>query len=291
MRTEKYFMIAFACALMSVIDVHAENRMLEITSQTENPSADCIIKKLNKKKDKARKEIGIGEIVTLTLTRKGGKPLNKNTKVTWTKKGKGATLNGRGTTATLMADLIMENNNVTVKAEAEDFPPAEITFNIKKPTRLTGKKGEEYSNQSNIGFGITGYIIITVHPTSVSFSNCGIIEKDGGTVLDPKETPPFKLNDHDPGNKGDPPNLRNELDDHVTLVMLFNTIAKLNGTCKWTWLCNYEATQIKKRIEQIQQTFTVTRTNDPEFPKQKNCSGTVTKFKVPFSVKAIEQIL
>lgn len=190
-----------------------------------------------------------------------------------------------------MADLITENNNVTVKAEAEDFPPAEITFNIKKPTRLTGKKGEEYSNQSNIGFGITGYIIITVHPTSVSFSNCGIIEKDGGTVLDPKEPPPFKLNDHDPGNKGDPPNLRNELDDHVTLVMLFNTIAKLNGTCKWTWLSNYEATQIKKRIEQIQQTFTVTRTNDPEFPKQKNCSGTVTKFKVPFSVKAIEQIL
>ena len=106
--------------------------------------------------------------------------MNKNTKVTWTKKGKGATLNGRGTTATLMADLIMENNNVTVKAEAEDFPPAEITFNLKKPTRLTGKKGEEYSNQSNIGFGITGYIIITVHPTSVSFSNCGIIEKDGG---------------------------------------------------------------------------------------------------------------
>lgn len=50
--------------------------------------------------------------------------MNKNTKVTWTKKGKGATLNGRGTTATLMADLIMENNNVTVKAEAEDFPPA-----------------------------------------------------------------------------------------------------------------------------------------------------------------------
>lgn len=70
--------------------------------------------------------------------------------------------------------------------------------------------------------------------------------------------------------------MRNELDDHVTLVMLFNTIAKLNGTCKWTWLCNYEATQIKKRIEQIQQTFTVTRTNDPKFPKQKNCSGTVT---------------
>lgn len=87
-------MIAFACALMNVIDVHAENRMLEITSQTENPSADCIIKKLIKK-DKGRKEIGIGEIVTLTLTRKGGKPLNKNTKVTWTKKGKGATLNGR----------------------------------------------------------------------------------------------------------------------------------------------------------------------------------------------------
>lgn len=177
------------------------------------------------------------------------------------------------------------------KQKLRIFLRQKLLLTLKKPTRLTGKKGEEYSNQSNIGFGITGYIIITVHPTSVSFSNCGIIEKDGGTVLDPKEPPPFKLNDHDPGNKGDPPNLRNELDDHVTLVMLFNTIAKLNGTCKWTWLSNYEATQIKKRIEQIQQTFTVTRTNDPEFPKQKNCSGTITKFKVPFSVKAIEQIL
>lgn len=136
----RYFIFIFACAMMNVIDAHAESRMLEITSQTEKPSADCIIKKLNEKKDKARKEIGIGEIVTLTLTRKGGKLLNKNTKVTWTKKGNGATLKGRGTTATLTADLIMENNNVTVKAEADDFPPAEITFNIKKPTHLTGKR-------------------------------------------------------------------------------------------------------------------------------------------------------
>lgn len=212
-------------------------------------------------------------------------------KVTWTKKGNGATLKGRGTTATLTADLIMENNNVTVKAEADDFPPAEITFNIKKPTHLTGKKGEESGKQSNIGFGIIGSIIITVHPTSVSFARCGIIEKDGGTVIDPKARPPFDVNDHDPGNNGNPPNARNEIFDKVTLVMFFNAISKLNGTCRWTWLCNYEATQIKKRIEQIQQTFTVTRTNDPKFPKQKNCSGTITKFKVPFSVKATEQTL
>lgn len=185
----------------------------------------------------------------------------------------------------------MENNNVTVKAETDDFPPAEITFNIKKPTHLTGKRGEKYSNQSNIGFGITGCIIITVHPTSVSFARCGVIEKDGGTIIDPKARPPFEVGDHDPGNNGDPSNLRNEFDDHVTLVMLFNAIAKLNGTCRWTWLCNYEATQIKKRIEQIKQTFTITRTNDPKFPKQKICSGTITKFKVPFSVKATEQTL
>lgn len=86
MRTGKHFIIAFADIVMGGIDVHVENRMLEITSQTEKPSADCVIKKLNKKKDKARKEIGIGEIVILTLPRKGGNPLNKNTKVTWTKK-------------------------------------------------------------------------------------------------------------------------------------------------------------------------------------------------------------
>lgn len=41
---------------MNVIDVHAENRMLEITSQTENPSADCIIKKLNKKRIRGEKK-------------------------------------------------------------------------------------------------------------------------------------------------------------------------------------------------------------------------------------------
>ena len=49
-------MIAFACAFMNVIDVHAENRMLEITSQTENPSADCIINKLNKKRIRREKK-------------------------------------------------------------------------------------------------------------------------------------------------------------------------------------------------------------------------------------------
>lgn len=82
--------------------------------------------------------------------------MNKNTKVTWTKKGKGATLNARGTTATLMADLIMENNNVTVKAEAEDFPPAEITFNIKKPTRLTGKKEKNTAINQILGSALLG---------------------------------------------------------------------------------------------------------------------------------------
>lgn len=120
------------------------------------------------KKDKARKEIGIGEIVTLTLTRKGGKPLNKNTKVTWTKKGNGATLRGRGTTATLTADLIMENNNVTVKAEADDFPPAEITFNIKKPTRLTGKREKNTaSNQILASASLEKLLLLCIQRPSV----------------------------------------------------------------------------------------------------------------------------
>lgn len=287
----KYFIIAFTCTIVSGIDVHAESKMLEIISETAEPSADCVIKKLNEKKDKARKEIGIGEVVTLKLTCQGGRPLDKDTKVTWTKKGKGAMLRSRGITATLTADLIMENNDVTVKAEADDFPPAEVTFSIKKPTHLTGKKGEQYSNQSDMAFGVTGTIIITVHPTSVSFSKCGIIEKDGGTIIDPNARPPFNVNDHDPGNNGNPPNARNEIFDQVTLVIFFNTISHLNGTCRWAWLCNYEVTQIKKRIKQIQQIFTVTRTQAPNSPSRKNCSGSVTKLGVPFSVKAVEQTL
>lgn len=283
-------MIVFAYAIMNGICAHAENRMLEITSQTEHPSADCVIKKLNEKKDKARKEIGIGETVTLTLTFKGGKKLNGNTKVTWTKKGKGATLKGVGTSATLTADLIMENNKVTVTAEVDDYPPAEITFNIKKPTHLTGKKDKEYGAQKDLGFGITGTIIITVHPTSVSFANCGIIEKNGGTIIDPQTRPPFQVTDHDPGKQGNPPNLRNEFVDTVTLIMPFRTIAELNGPCKWTWQCNYEATNIKKNnlIDKTQQIFTITRTNHPRDPKKKNCSGTITKFGVTFSVNAVE---
>lgn len=40
----KYFIIAFACAIMSGIDVHAENRMLEITSQTENHQLTASLK-------------------------------------------------------------------------------------------------------------------------------------------------------------------------------------------------------------------------------------------------------
>ena len=47
------------------------------------------------------------------------------------------------------------------KQKLRIFLPAEITFNIKTYS-FNRKKGEEYSNQSNIGFGITGYIIITV---------------------------------------------------------------------------------------------------------------------------------
>lgn len=52
----RYFIFIFACAMMNVIDAHAESRMLEITSQTEKPSADCVIKKLNEKKIRREKK-------------------------------------------------------------------------------------------------------------------------------------------------------------------------------------------------------------------------------------------
>lgn len=229
--------------------VEEESGAMSITSETTYPSADCVIKGANEKKDREnRRTIGIGETVNLTFR---GKGVNEKTKATWSIKGKGAKLQESGTTATLTADLIMEDNNVTIKAEVPDRPPATISFQIKKPTHLIAKKVDFQKGSNNDRFAFIGKLIVTVHPTSVSFANCGIIEKDGGTVLDPDKPPPFKVQPHNPGNIGDPPNKRNEFDDEVMLTMDFNLISGLKGLCRWTWLCNYKVTKLDKLIQQI----------------------------------------
>lgn len=258
-----------------------ETGAMSITSETERPSADCVIKDADEKKDKEnRRKIGIGETVKLTFR---GKGVNKNSKVTWSIKGKGARLKKRGPNATLTADLIMADNNVTIRAQVPDRPPATISFEIKKPTHLTARRLNFQKGSNNDAFAFIGALIVTVHPTSVSFADCGIIERDGGMVLDPNARPPFKPNPHDPGKNGDPPDKRNQFDDKVSLKVPFSLISGFNGLCRWTWLCNYKVIKLNKLVQQIKQIFTVSRFNSKKRPGKKTCRGTITKFNVEFS--------
>lgn len=260
-----------------------ETGAMRITSETNRPSADCVIKGADEQKDKEnRREIGIGETVKLTFR---GKGVNKKSKVTWSIKGKGARLAVAGPIAFLTADLIMADNNVTIRAQIPDRPPATISFKIKKPTHLTAKKSDFQKGANNNAFALIGKLIVTVHPTSVSFADCGIIERDGGMVLDTNARPPFQPNRHNPGGNGDPPDTRNEFGDKVYLKLPFNLISGFNGLCRWTWLCDYKVTKLNKLVKQIEQIFTVSRVNSKTRPGKKTCIGTITKFKVGFSAE------
>lgn len=161
-----------------------------------------------KKDDRARRVLGIGETVTVTLK---GKPslIDPIKDIQWSiDKGrdllepidemalKGVTELSLSVKATLTKDKVKENIQISVKVKQEEHSPAPIQFSVIFPNKLTarhipsgGNSGTCVSNYIDDGSwlcGASAKLHIIVGPDNVNFSNITVVEKDG------KTTPPLK---------------------------------------------------------------------------------------------------
>lgn len=182
---------------------------LRIKSRTELCSADYYIKgggEEDKEEDRKRKNIGVGENITLLLI---GKPKGNIEELTWNIKGDGFlqtdTNPFKGSqkiTLTARKDLT-KDARVTVTAKTSGGKQAKITVNIRVPKK-TAKVKHEGQMDLGHGFsantadfkipkgehGVLGFIKVTLFPTNVSFKEIRIIERDGGLMWDGKNGKP-----------------------------------------------------------------------------------------------------
>lgn len=182
---------------------------LQIKSRTELCSADYYIKggtEEDQEEDKKRKNIGIGENITLLLI---GKPKGNIKELVWNIKGEGfqqtETDPFKGSqqiTLTARKDLT-KDARVTITAQTSEGKQAKITVNIRIPKKMTKEKYEGHMNLGN-GFsantadfnipqgehGVWGFIKVTLFPTDVSFQGIKVIERDGGLMWDGKNGKP-----------------------------------------------------------------------------------------------------
>jgi len=118
--------------------------------------------------DRARRTIGVGEVVDLTLLPTNIPP----PPVTWTLKGLGSLRNPRSNPARFTAHHSASNPSITVTCEGQSLT---VQFNVVEPTHLTGR----YHSSGGLAGPFPGVwmrTIVTVQPTHVSFYRVAIHE-------------------------------------------------------------------------------------------------------------------
>lgn len=140
---------------------------LQIKSQTELCSADYYIKggsEQDKEEDRKRKDIGIGENITLLLI---GKSKGNIEEITWDIKGEGFqqtdTNPFKGSqqiTLTAKKDLT-KDARVTITAKTGEDKEAKITVNIRIPKKITKEK---YEGHMDLGDGFSPIRLILKYP-------------------------------------------------------------------------------------------------------------------------------
>lgn len=210
-----FLVVSFSCSLLwaenepddDIEETEEESYgPLQIKSRTELCSADYYIKEGGEKdreEDRKRKNIGVGEKITLLLI---GKPKGNIEELVWSIKGDGFqqtdTNPFKGSqkiTLTAKSDLT-EDTSATITAETSEGIQATIIIHIKVPSKIEGKKYTgtfEGSDGKPIDaskyklpkgrHGLIGFIEITLSPTNVSFKNIYVIERDKGLEWSGKE--------------------------------------------------------------------------------------------------------
>lgn len=189
-----------------------DDRSLYIESKTDVVSPQCLIDGTSQDEDRQRDDIGIGEIVVLTLN---GKFLNDvdPKSIQWSmdpKKGLGTIVQSEDDDQkfllTISEDIKQDTTLcVMVTTNVNDKPKKKL-FNIKVPSDIkaahSGQRIEDHpKDEEKDKPGVSSKLILCFHPLSVSFSNIAIKEKD--------ENPPDFKPIHDTGKMLFRPNARN----------------------------------------------------------------------------------
>lgn len=238
---------------------------LQIKSRTELCSADYYIKEggeADREEDRKRKNIGVGENITLLLI---GKPKGNMKELAWSIKGDGfqqtdteAFKGEQKITLTARKDLT-KDARATITAKTSEGKQVKTTISIKIPKKMEKKKHEGLMDLGQ-GFsantadfkipkgehGVLGFIKVTVSPTNVSFKGVNIIERDGGLRWDgrPLQPQPELAMEHTTCNIAGPIQDKNNFYDMVgdnrEIEEVLKTIreSKHNPQIFW-FVCNF----------------------------------------------------
>lgn len=237
--------------------VHAEeeaptdDRSLYIASETEVVSPQCLLDQGDEDEDKKRTEVGIGEVLTLTLEGKRVKDLDPDS-AEWSLEPDNAATIEKSDQEKNQAILRISNDltqDTTLKVRVntsldEELPERKPSvFTILVPSDITAKhSGERLADhpqdKQKDRPGASSRLVVTFLPLKVSFSNIAIMERaEDPEGFKPVHTPgillmrPNAFNDH----RYDDIGWRWDKDQPVRLRHL----QRMNLPTSFTWACGW----------------------------------------------------
>lgn len=227
-KSTKFLLIYCAVFLCSFSRVGADEEgsgALRIETETEEYSADIHLgNTTDRKADKERKKIGVGEKMTLTLT---GKPLGNVDELEWNLKEGGdkyiempEETKGKVSIIVTAKRRLQQGGSATIQAITSEGREVKTTLEVVVPSEIRaehkngGTATERLPEGLTTVIGASAVLKLTLYPTDVSFKNVKIIERDKGS--EPSGT------DFDPGHSRNGADeaievsATNQLEDNVT---------------------------------------------------------------------------
>ena len=251
------FPIPAAALYAMLVLAHAEeepstdNCSLYIESKTDVVSPQCLIEGGNQDDDKKRTEVGIGEVVTLTLNGKRLKDVDLKS-LEWSLEPENtATIEKSDkeqnqATLTINSDLTEKTAlKVRIKTSLdEDLPEREpYVFSILVPSDITAEHSGERMNDYPLDRekdrpGTSSKLVVTFLPLNVSFSNISIMER----AEDPAGFTPV----HTPGKLRMRPNAHN-IHRHDSIgwrwdekqAIRLRHLQNMNLPASFSWTCGW----------------------------------------------------
>ena len=238
----------FLCGL-SYADVEEEDSgALRIETETEEYSADIYLGNTDDRKaDRERKTIGVGERITLTLT---GKPLGNVKEIEWKAEENGEEYvempqktRGELSITVTARKRLRQGGFAVIQAITSEGRKVKTTLNVVIPSEIRAEHKNGGTATESLPEGLTAVIgasavlKLTLYPTSVNFKNVRIIERDKGSV------PPGT--DFDPGHSRNGANEAakvsetNQLEDNVTGGIFAADVEHSHFPQSWDWVCSW----------------------------------------------------
>lgn len=250
-KSTKFLLIYCAVFLCSFSRVGADEEgsgALRIETETEEYSADIHLgNTTDRKADKERKKIGVGEKMTLTLT---GKPLGNVDELEWNLKEDGdkyiempEETKGKVSIIVTAKRQLQQGGSATIQAITSEGREVKTTLEVVAPSEIRaehkngGTATERLPEGLTTVIGASAVLKLTLYPTDVSFKNVKIIERDKGS--EPSGT------DFDPGHSRNGADeaievsATNQLEDNVTGGIFAVDLEHSHFPQAWDWVCSW----------------------------------------------------